>query len=117
LLLIPPAQPWRRRDGALTPVDCLLVLLQDHIRIIKARIAMLRSFIFVLCSLVGLPGLVHAQIDERKLLDLTYPFDERTIFWPNNKPFQWEKTAWGMTAGGYWYAAGNFCMAEHGGTH
>jgi kynurenine formamidase len=78
---------------------------------------MLRIFVLVLCSLVGVPGFVYAQIDERKLLDLTYPFDERTIFWPNNTPFQWEKTAWGMTAGGYWYAAGNFCMAEHGGTH
>ena len=78
---------------------------------------MLRIFVFVMCWLVGLPGLGYAQIDERKLVDLTYPFDERTIFWPNNKPFQWEKTAWGMTAGGYWYAAGNFCMAEHGGTH
>ena len=31
---------------------------------------------------------VAAQIDERKLVDLTYPFDERTIYWPTNKPFQ-----------------------------
>lgn len=78
---------------------------------------MRRSFVLVLCSLLVLQALAYAQIDERKLIDLTYPFDERTIFWPNNKPFQWEKTAWGMAAGGYWYAAGNFCMSEHGGTH
>jgi kynurenine formamidase len=58
-----------------------------------------------------------AQIDERKLHDLTYPFDERTIFWPTNKPFHWEKTEWGMTAAGYWYASGSFSMSEHGGTH
>jgi len=58
-----------------------------------------------------------AQVDERKLLDLTYSFDEQTIYWPTNKPFQWEKTAWGMTAGGYWYASANFATAEHGGTH
>ena len=62
-------------------------------------------------------GIAEAQIDERKLVDLTYPFDEQTIFWPTNKPFQWEKTAWGMTAAGYWYASGNFAMSEHGGTH
>src|SRR2546427_2435653 len=58
-----------------------------------------------------------AQLDERKLVDLTYPFDERTVYWPTNKPFQWEKTDWGMTAGGYWYASANFATAEHGGTH
>ena len=58
-----------------------------------------------------------AQLDEQKLVDLTYPFDERTVYWPTNKPFQWEKTAWGMTAGGYWYASANFATSEHGGTH
>lgn len=60
---------------------------------------------------------VFAQIDERKLVDLTYPFDERTIYWPTNKPFQWEKTDWGMTPGGYWYASANYAASEHGGTH
>jgi kynurenine formamidase len=58
-----------------------------------------------------------APLDERKLVDLTYPFDERTIAWPTNKPFQWEKTDWGTTPGGYWYASANFAMSEHGGTH
>ncbi len=58
-----------------------------------------------------------APLDERKLVDLTYSFDEQTVYWPTNKPFQWEKTDWGMTAGGYWYASGNFAASEHGGTH
>ena len=58
-----------------------------------------------------------AKFDERKLVDLTYPFDERTVYWPTNKPFQREKTDWGMTAGGYWYASANFATSEHGGTH
>src|SRR5947209_4348732 len=58
-----------------------------------------------------------AQLDERKLVDLTYPFDERTVYWPTNKPFQWEKTDWGTTAAGYWYASANFAASEHGGTH
>src|SRR5262245_64633379 len=58
-----------------------------------------------------------AGIDESKLVDLTYPFDEETVFWPTNKPFTWEKAAWGRTANGYWYASGDFSMSEHGGTH
>ena len=58
-----------------------------------------------------------AGIDETKLVDLTYPLDEQTVFWPTNKPFTWEKSAWGKTSGGYWYASGDFAMSEHGGTH
>src|SRR5262249_26543095 len=33
------------------------------------------------------------------------------------KPFQLEPVAHGVTPGGWWYAANNFCAAEHGGTH
>ena len=50
-------------------------------------------------------------------LDLTHPFDDQTIYWPNNQPFHLEKSSWGMSAGGYWYSAGTFSAAEHGGTH
>lgn len=58
-----------------------------------------------------------AGIDETKLVDLTYPLDEQTVFWPTNKPFTWERAAWGKTPKGYWYASGDFSMSEHGGTH
>ncbi len=51
------------------------------------------------------------------VVDLTYPFGEDTIYWPTNKSFQWEKTAWGMTGGGYWYTSADFAASEHGGTH
>ncbi len=50
-------------------------------------------------------------------IDLTYSFDDRTVFWPTAKPFDLEVVAAGMTEGGYYYAANNFSMAEHGGTH
>lgn len=52
-----------------------------------------------------------------KIIDLTYPFDDQTIYWPNAKPFQWEKSSWGFNASGHWYAAGAFSASEHGGTH
>ncbi len=67
--------------------------------------------------MVAWPRLVSAQIDEGKLVDLTHPFDEHTVAWPTNKPFSWEKTSWGMTPGGYWYASADFATSEHGGTH
>ena len=50
-------------------------------------------------------------------VDMTYAYDEKTIFWPTARPFELEIVAAGMTEGGYYYAANNFCTAEHGGTH
>lgn len=72
----------------------------------------------LLCALF-LAALVTACAQGRpdRILDLTYPFDESTVYWPTNKSFQWEKTAWGITSGGYWYASADFAASEHGGTH
>src|ERR1051325_7911040 len=64
-----------------------------------------------------LPCFLWAQIDTSKLVDLTYPFDEKTIYWPTGKPFQWEKESWGISPGGYWYTSGRYAASEHGGTH
>lgn len=52
-----------------------------------------------------------------KVIDLTYNFDEQTIYWPTAQPFKWEKEAWGESAGGYWYTAARYAASEHGGTH
>jgi len=58
-----------------------------------------------------------AVIDESKLIDLTYSFDEKTVYWPNAEGFRHTKDEWKVMPGGYWYAAGRFSTAEHGGTH
>ena len=52
-----------------------------------------------------------------KLLDMTYPFDENTIYWPTAEPFKLEKLDWGISEGGWWYASNNYRASEHGGTH
>ena len=57
------------------------------------------------------------DLEGARLVDLTHPFDARTIYWPTARPFTLEPVAHGMTEGGYWYAANNFSAAEHGGTH
>lgn len=54
---------------------------------------------------------------EATWIDLTYPFDSSTIYWPTAEPFVLERVAAGLTPGGYYYAANNFRAAEHGGTH
>jgi kynurenine formamidase len=58
-----------------------------------------------------------APIDESRIVDLTYPFDEHTVNWPTAKPFEWKKETWGVSPGGYWYAAGHYAASEHLGTH
>lgn len=80
-------------------------------------------------ALCGLPVPGHSQsssaqpvrplgggIDTSRVVDLTYSFDETTIYSPTTKPFRWQKESWG-TSGGYWYASGRFSGGEHGGTH
>ena len=51
------------------------------------------------------------------LVDLTHAFDADTIYWPTAEGFRLEQVAHGVTEKGYFYAANQFCTAEHGGTH
>ena len=47
-------------------------------------------------------------------MDLSYPFEETTIYWPTAKPFQHEEVAYGRTEAGYWYSSFNYAASEHG---
>jgi kynurenine formamidase len=62
-------------------------------------------------------GVAAHELDAGRLVELTHPFDEQTIYWPSARPFTLQRVAHGPTAGGWWYAANDFCAAEHGGTH
>jgi kynurenine formamidase len=39
------------------------------------------------------------------------------VYWPTATPFRFTRDSWGVSPGGYWYAAGSFSASEHGGTH
>lgn len=53
-----------------------------------------------------------------RLVDLTYAFDEDTVYWPTaTSGFELEQVAHGMTEAGFFYSANRFCAPEHGGTH
>lgn len=56
-------------------------------------------------------------LDTGTIVDLTYTFDARTVYWPTEKGFVLATRARGPTPGGYFYAANTFCAPEHGGTH
>jgi kynurenine formamidase len=57
------------------------------------------------------------RLDEATWIDLTYPFDSTTLYWPTAQPFRLEVVSAERTPAGYYYAANNFSTAEHGGTH
>ncbi|MCX7091225.1 MAG: cyclase family protein [Legionellales bacterium] len=75
----------------------------------------MRQAISCLTCLLMTFGVSHANTS--KILDLTYPFNEKTIYWPTEKGFHLEKFFYGITPKGYFYSAYHFCAPEHGGTH
>lgn len=73
------------------------------------------SAVFIFFLLMQLS--INAQIEGKRIIDLSYTFDEETIFWPTEEGFKFSKGFEGYTDGGYFYSANSFCTAEHGGTH
>ncbi len=74
-----------------------------------------------------IPALVSAMLcaattfslaaTKEKIIDMTFPFSENSIYWPTDKPFTPTVVFRGTTAGGYWYASNQYAASEHGGTH
>jgi kynurenine formamidase len=57
-------------------------------------------------------------VEGRRIVDLTHPFDERTLYWPTSpSTFALTRLHFGPTAAGYFYASNVLCTPEHGGTH
>jgi kynurenine formamidase len=63
-------------------------------------------------------GAVALDLADYRLVDLTHPYNEDTIYWPTSpSQFELKRLAFGDTPGGWFYAANTFCTPEHGGTH
>jgi kynurenine formamidase len=77
--------------------------------------------IFVSLAMLALAPALPAQtidLSRARLVDLTHAFDSNTIYWPTApSPFVLERLSFGLTPGGYFYAANAFSAPEHGGTH
>jgi len=53
-----------------------------------------------------------------RLIDLTHPFDETTLYWPTSPSgFVLKSLFRGRTPGGFFYTANEMAAPEHGGTH
>lgn len=77
------------------------------------------KFLITLLGFFILIGCTKPQPDllSGKIIDLTYAFDETTVYWPTAEGFRSEIAFEGVTEQGYYYTANKFSTAEHGGTH
>ena len=53
----------------------------------------------------------------KRLIDLTYAFNDDSVYWPTATKFRLERVAYGHNEKGEWYASNDFRASEHGGTH
>ena len=52
-----------------------------------------------------------------QVIDLSYAFDQHTVYWPTAEQFKLDTDFEGVTDKGYFYSAYRYSAAEHGGTH
>ncbi len=50
-------------------------------------------------------------------VDLTWDFEESTVYWPTNVPFKHDTVFFGINDKGYFYSSFKYSAEEHGGTH
>ncbi|MBM4246032.1 MAG: cyclase family protein [Deltaproteobacteria bacterium] len=85
-----------------------------------SRAARVGPQLLLLLAVAGMPAhgvAAGPAIDESRVVDLTYTFDDTTIYWPTEDGFHLQQGPHGFTPQGYFYAANHFTTAEHGGTH
>jgi kynurenine formamidase len=64
------------------------------------------------------PPATGIDLAAARLVDLSYAYDETTIYWPTSpSSFDLTELARGAAEGGYFYSAYSFSTPEHGGTH
>lgn len=73
--------------------------------------------LLLLLIVFSVPVMAQRPLGSGKIVDLTHPFDESTVYWPTAQGFKLDTDFEGMTDKGYFYSAYRYSAAEHGGTH
>jgi kynurenine formamidase len=64
------------------------------------------------------PSAGPLDLSAYQLVDLTHPFDARTVYWPTAPSgFVLDTLSFGVSDGGWFYAANAYSAPDHGGTH
>lgn len=82
---------------------------------------MKKLFIFVLFVILFI-SCTKEQVQQTKaikgkLVDLTYNYDTKTVYWPTAEGFKHDTVFYGINDKGYFYSSYNYGASEHGGTH
>ena len=56
-------------------------------------------------------------LQDSRWIDLTYAFDENSVYWPTNVSYTHDTVSYGINDNGYFYSSFKFAAEEHGGTH
>jgi kynurenine formamidase len=75
------------------------------------------SLVLVLIFVVPVMAQRAPVLPSDRLVDLSYPFDGQSVYWPTAEPFKLDTDFEGVTDKGYFYSAYRYSAAEHGGTH
>ena len=67
------------------------------------------------CALVLFPLLGASA--ESPWIELSYPFNKETIYWPTAESFKHIEVFENFTTAGYYYSSYDISASEHGGTH
>ena len=82
---------------------------------------MKRLFLLVTCFSFLLAGCSapdsNAGFPSGTLVDMSYAYNDDTVYWPTAPGFSKSTDFEGMTESGYYYSAYSVSTAEHGGTH
>jgi len=60
---------------------------------------------------------VIKMLSEGRWVDLTWDFEQSTVYWPTNVTFTHDTVAFGINDKGYFYSSFKYAAEEHGGTH
>ena len=81
------------------------------------------KILIIILGLIFLVSCKQAQPDVAKVLasghwiDLTWNFEENTVYWPTNVSFKHDTVFYGANSKGYSYSSFKYSAEEHGGTH
>jgi len=81
-------------------------------------VARIAAFAILLAATACATSTAPVDLSRFTPVDLTYPFNDQTLYWPNSPGgFELKRLAYGPTPGGWFYSSNTFCAPEHGGTH
>jgi kynurenine formamidase len=78
---------------------------------------MKKALCLFLACFVGVSCTQHRHFPDGELIDLTYEFSDKTLYWTEDDGFRKETIAEGRTGKGFYYSAYKISAPEHGGTH